>query len=203
MIDGKNFNTRENWNKRHTELQDDLRWLDRRKDWAPIARTSPAIEEIAKAILKYRPEAKTFLEIGPGDGYMIFGLSRRLKIDSLSAMDISDVSLFMTSTATPQVKTFLSSMETMSLGEKFDVILAAQTLEHSSDISKSVSNIKEHLSPNGILIAVVPYLWEIDEQHNYVFDDQMIYELCKKIGRMELVDSSVQYRSKIVVARNV
>jgi 2-polyprenyl-3-methyl-5-hydroxy-6-metoxy-1,4-benzoquinol methylase len=202
MIDGKNFNTRENWDQSLLDLQNDLHWLNRRKDWGEIARESPVINEIATVIEKYAPSAKTLLEIGPGDGYVIFGLSNRIKTVDITAMDISRVSLDMTVSATPGTRTILSSMEEMDLGEKFDIILTAQTLEHCTDIVNVLDRIKKHLNPNGILIAIIPYCWPIDKQHNYVFDNSFVLMLSKIVGTMEFYDTSVQYQSKIVVVRN-
>lgn len=199
----KNFNTKENWDKKLLDLQSDPSWVSRRKDWADIARTSIAIDEIVRAIQKYAPEAKSLLEIGPGDGYVIFGLSKRIKGMSMAAMDISQVALDMTTSSTPEVRTILGSMETMDLGEKFDVILTAQTLEHSDNINEAIYRIGQHLNPGGILIVILPYMWEVDEQHNYKFDDNFMFTLCKRIGRVELIDTSVQYQSKIVVVKNV
>jgi 2-polyprenyl-3-methyl-5-hydroxy-6-metoxy-1,4-benzoquinol methylase len=198
---GCNFNTKENWDSLHRELQENSSWLERRKDWTLIARESILIDEIENAVKKYAPAAKKMMEVGPGDGYVIFGLSRRIKDLEITAMDISEESLNMIFAHSPGTRLHCSTIEEMNLGERFDVILAAQVLEHSDNLNEAIERIRGHLMPGGILIAVLPYKWPIDKQHNYTFDDSFIFTLCKRIGSVELVDQSVQYQSKIVVAR--
>lgn len=200
----KNFNTKENWDNSLMKLQDDGNWRMRRQDWRTISKDSIMIREIEDMIHKYKPELNSILEIGPGDGFLVYGLSRGLFSDKrIDVVDISEVSLKMINSHSPGVGTYMGEMERFELCKTYDVIITSQVLEHTTNIDKTVKQILKHLNPTGILIAVLPYNWGTDLQHNLNIDDTFVRMLGLMIGKMEHYDKSVQYQSKIAVIRYV
>ncbi len=50
----------------------------------------------------------------------------------------------------------LANVETMKLGQTFDVVVAADLIEHLSNAGAFLDRVHEHLRPNGLLCLVTP-----------------------------------------------
>jgi ubiquinone biosynthesis O-methyltransferase len=64
----------------------------------------------------------------------------------------------------PNVKYVVGNAETIDLGEKFDVILTSEVIEHVSHPELLLKNVAKHLRPDGIGIISIPNgycLWEL------------------------------------------
>lgn len=53
----------------------------------------------------------------------------------------------------------LANVETMNLGQKFDVVVAADLIEHLSNSGAFLDRAREHLRPHGLLCIVTPNAW--------------------------------------------
>lgn len=91
------------------------------------------------------------------------------------------------------------------LNEKFDLIIAMESLKHSPDIKKTCSNLSAHLKPNGRLILVEDYYipnkvkgsfgktfmekWSVQDLHTEAFFVDYFKELnCKNIFTHDFTD---------------
>jgi 2-polyprenyl-3-methyl-5-hydroxy-6-metoxy-1,4-benzoquinol methylase len=87
----------------------------------------------------------------------------------------------------------LADVETMQLGQKFDVIVAGEIIEHLSNPGAFLDRAYEHLTTDGRLIVTTPYPWSfvcfagtlfnklsINEEHACWFDPVTLTQLLNR-----------------------
>ena len=78
----------------------------------------------------------------------------------------------------------------------FDVIFSLHSLEHTSDIDKTMSEVLRIIKDGGLFGLAYPYKWQIDEQHVYMFEDDIV-EYMSKFGKVEDVES-IEHQSRML-----
>jgi len=78
----------------------------------------------------------------------------------------------------------------------FDVIFSLHSLEHTSDIDQTMNEIYRLIKNGGLFGLAYPYKWQLDEQHVYMFEDDII-EYMSKFGKVEGSDS-IEHQSKML-----
>ena len=70
------------------------------------------------------------------------------------------------------------------------------SLEHTSDIDKTMSEIYRVIKDNGIFGLAYPYKWQTDEQHVYMFEDDIV-EYMFKYGEVKDAESK-EHQSRML-----
>lgn len=111
-------------------------------------------------------EGKKVLDIGCRDGALVKHFSQG---NEVWGADIDEISLIKAKKS--GVKTLLMNLngdwEELA-GEKFDVIVVAETLEHLYYPEESLKKIIDHLEKNGFLIGSVPNAFSIKNRLRYL-----------------------------------
>lgn len=95
------------------------------------------------------------------------------------------------------------NVETMALGEKFDVIVAGDIIEHLNDFDAFFNRVKEHLNADGVFLVTTPnpvnYLRLMrilikgsaggNKQHTCWFTPKVLVQLAQRFG-FELADEA-------------
>jgi CBS domain-containing protein/SAM-dependent methyltransferase len=109
----------------------------------------------AEAYGAFGPQQR-ILEIGPGYGRLLRECRRRkLPFRSYMGIDISptNVEYLTRQFQGDDVAFALGDIETVSLGERFDVVLSSLTLKHLyPSFERALRNVKRHLNPGALLI---------------------------------------------------
>lgn len=110
-------------------------------------------KDILDFIHEYFPDAKKVLELACGTGSVLKFLAKRYEIHGL---DLSKGMLKVAYEKVPGAKLYHENMVDFTLDEKFDVILCVfDSINHILDFEdwkKLFTNVRDHLSPNGIFI---------------------------------------------------
>lgn len=124
---------------------------------------------IAKALMSAGLEGKTCLDIGPGTGRWL-GFLNHHGAGELNAVDISAQSL--ERCAPVCAKTQKADLETETLDfpdNTFDVILSIEVLEHLSDPSNYISEIKRVAKPGAVVVLSLPNITSLISRIRLVF----------------------------------
>ncbi len=108
------------------------------------------------AFIKKFIKNKLVLEIGSGNGYGAYKLSKHAK--KILALDKDKLSI-QKSNEKLRSKNLIfinSDIESFNSKEKFDVIIVLQTIEHIRDPKKLLKKIKSFLKDNGLVIISTP-----------------------------------------------
>ena len=111
------------------------------------------------------------LDAGCGVGYGLIQLVKNLKATGLG-ISLSDHEITLAQTnASLQGVNDICKFEMLSFDrsfdKKFDVVIAVESLKHSSNVSKTVSNLFQTLQKNGKLIVVDDFFLNPDLSNNY------------------------------------
>ena len=133
-----------------------------------------------------------FLEIGPGKGYLKTAVDEfPEKRITYYAMDRNRAMLEHLS-IDPE-RCYSSELPEVKIDRKFDVIFCGYVIEHlknGSELFETISNLKEHLRENGILVLQFPdcmkmgmQFWNIDYTH--------VFPTTKRNVNMALCDNGM------------
>jgi len=78
----------------------------------------------------------------------------------------------------------------------FDIIFSTHSLEHTPDIDKTMSEVYRVIKNNGVFGLGYPYKWQTDEQHVYMFQDDLI-EYMSAFGEVEDTESK-EHQSRML-----
>jgi ubiquinone/menaquinone biosynthesis C-methylase UbiE len=78
----------------------------------------------------------------------------------------------------------------------FDIVFSLHSLEHTSNIDKTMEEVYRVIKNNGIFGLAYPYKWHTDEQHVYMFEDDIV-EYMSIFGEVEDV-VSVEHQSRML-----
>lgn len=119
------------------------------------------------ALHKYSPEAKTFLEIGCGTGFVLSGISKRFPELRLIGSEYFEEGLVYARQRLPNVEFTQMDARCIPYESDLDSIGAFDLLEHIEEDDLVLQQIYKALKPGGILFITVPqhhWLWSaIDE----------------------------------------
>ncbi|MEO6903114.1 MAG: class I SAM-dependent methyltransferase [Bacteroidia bacterium] len=116
-----------------------------------------AIESVIKKQLRSTSTALTILDYGCGTGWLSNLLSKYARV---TGIDISERAIQSATKKYNHIR-FLSfdasSKELPELqGEKFDIIVSSEVIEHVQDQKNYINNIMQLLKPNGFLVLTTP-----------------------------------------------
>jgi 2-polyprenyl-3-methyl-5-hydroxy-6-metoxy-1,4-benzoquinol methylase len=101
------------------------------------------------------------LEVGCGQGNTLIELKKQAKAKFIAGIDIVDLN--QSTKLDKFILADIESEENIDLPENyFDVIICADVLEHLKDPWNVLEKIRKFLKPNGILIASIPNIREIE-----------------------------------------
>jgi len=163
------------------------------------------------------------LDAGCGTGQTLFKIAEKQRVVglgiSLSDVEIDFAKSFRVKNNYPDLDFKVSSFDE-NLSQKFDLIIAIESIKHSSDYKNSIRNLANHLNPGGefwliedIRIAElnklsntnkfkewwnVPFLFdqkEIEESGKYAgLKLKKIYDLTSKMNRPSLLKAKRRFR---------
>ncbi len=130
-------------------LYDDLAWT-----WPIISPPEDYVEEgqeFWRTIQKHsRIEAKTLLDLGCGGGHNDHALKEYVKV---TGVDVSEAMLSLAGRLNPDVVYHLGDMRSVRLGETFDAVLIADSIDYMltvEDLRAAFVTAFMHLKPGGV-----------------------------------------------------
>lgn len=112
------------------------------------------IKFIVKCIRRFKPEAKSVLELGCGTGYILQGLIKNNY--EVEGLDISDDMLNVAKAKNLDCVLYKQDMTNFNTHKKYDVVISLyDTYNHLlkiQDWESSFKTVKKHLKPNGVFI---------------------------------------------------
>ncbi len=122
---------------------------------------------ICWALGRYFPEAKNFLEIGCGTGFVLSEIGKAFPQIFLTGSDALGEGLVFARERNGRAEILQFGAETIPFENEFDVIGAFDVLEHIADDARVLREMYQAASPHGGVIITVPqhpWLWSgVDE----------------------------------------
>ncbi len=123
---------------------------------------------IYKQLLSYGVRGKKILELGVGDA----SLTRRLQANGALIDGVESDQVYIDLAAPYCQKIFsgdLNQIETLDLDTDYDIIVAADILEHLVDPEYVLSKLKTHLKKDGLLVVSLPNVANIYVRMSLLF----------------------------------
>jgi SAM-dependent methyltransferase len=114
------------------------------------------------ALLRYFPQAASFMEIGCGTGFVLSGIQRALPQLALCGSEIFSAGLSFAAERLPGVELFQMDARRIPFREEFDVIGAFDVLEHIEEDEKVLAQMYQATRRGGGVLITVPhhpFLW--------------------------------------------
>lgn len=127
---------------------------------------------IVWAMRRFFPDARTFLDVGCGTGYVLEGLHRALPQLALTGTDFLEEGLSIARIRVPSATFTRMDAQQLAVDGLMDVAGSFDVLEHIPDDGEVLRKINSVLQPGGGLLVAVPqhqWLWSsADEQAQHV-----------------------------------
>ena len=136
------------------------------------------------ALKKYFPQARDFLEIGCGTGYVLAGVAQACPALNLHASEISSRGLPFAAKRVPRAKFFQMDARRIPFAGHFDIIGMFDVLEHIEDDNRVLAQAHRALKPGGGLIVTVPqhrFLWSRYDEHAHHVRRYEAAEIAEKV----------------------
>lgn len=114
------------------------------------------------ALQTYSPDAKTFLEVGCGTGFVLSGIAKAIPEISLYGSEIFLAGLSHAAARVPRANFMQMDARRVPFAEEFDAIGAFDVLEHIDEDLSVLAQLYRALKPGGTLLLTVPqhpWLW--------------------------------------------
>lgn len=138
------------------------------------------------ALGRYFREAKSFLEIGCGTGFVLSGIRREFPELRLAGSEIFTEGLLFAGHRLPGVELFQMDARRIPFDSEFDVIGAFDVLEHIEEDETVLSQMFQATKPGGGIILTVPqhrFLWSVVDYYSFHKRRYTRKELVKKLRR--------------------
>lgn len=120
------------------------------------------------ALRHYFPQAKTFLEIGCGTGFVLSGIEQTFPQLTLYGSEIFTIGLGFAAQRLSRTELFQMDARKMPFENEFDVIGAFDVLEHIQEDTKVLCEMHRSIHEGGgILISVPQHPWLWSQADNY------------------------------------
>jgi len=114
------------------------------------------LEHITRFIMNHAITRQKVLDLGGGSGMLCKPLSRLFDTVDIIDLDTSDAENIIEYYKLPNINIMSEDICSFSTSVSYDVIIAADVLEHFIDLQIPLQFIKKHLKPNGLLIVSLP-----------------------------------------------
>jgi SAM-dependent methyltransferase len=111
---------------------------------------------IAWALERYFPQARSFLEMGCGTGFVLAGLRKALPRIELAAAEMFPQGLAIARERVPDATFFLADARTFEAAKPYDVVGAFDVLEHIDDDAAAIGRLYDATAPGGGALITVP-----------------------------------------------
>ena len=143
---------------------------------------------IVWALQRYFPEARNFLEIGCGTGFVLSGIRDALPSLTLSGSEIFCAGLLFAAQRLPGVELFQMDARRIPFREEYDVIGAFDVLEHVKEDEEILSQMYQATRRGGGILITVPhhpFLWsQVDDfaHHARRYQTRDLREKVERVG---------------------
>ncbi len=120
------------------------------------------------ALERFFPEAKNFMEIGCGTGFVLSGVAAANPQLKICGSEIHSAGLSYAADRVKHATLFQMDARNIPFENEFDVIGAFDVLEHIEEDDKVLAQMFNALSPGGGIILTVP-------QHRFLWSQQDVY----------------------------
>ena len=141
---------------------------------------------LAWALRKYFAQARDFLEIGCGTGYVLAGVAAARPDLKISASEISSRGLPFAAARVPQAQLFQMDARAIPFDGHFDIIGMFDVLEHIEEDERVLMQAHRALRPGGGLMLTVPqhrFLWSRYDEHAHHVRRYTAAEIAEKVTR--------------------
>ena len=136
---------------------------------------------IKKLMARHFPDAREFLEVGCGTGYVLSEIENAFPDLSVAGSELLVEGLDVARQRTRNATYYQLDARKMPFESEFDVIGAFDVLEHISEDSSVLSTMYQAVKPGGGIIVTVP-------QHSFLWSEADNYAMHKRrYNRKELV----------------
>jgi SAM-dependent methyltransferase len=138
------------------------------------------------ALRHYFAQAKNFLEIGCGTGFVLSGIRREFPALKLSGSEIFTQGLVFARQRLPGVELFQMDACHTPFDSEFDVIGVFDVLEHIEDDERALREMFQATKPGGGIILTVPqhpFLWSRVDDYSFHKRRYTHQELVDKLSR--------------------
>ena len=120
------------------------------------------------ALRTFKPNARNFLEVGCGTGFVLSGIAESNPHISLSGSEIFLAGLSQAIARVPQAKFMQMDARRVPFADEFDAIGAFDVLEHIEEDESVLFQLFRALKPGGVLLLAVPqhpWLWSTSDEY--------------------------------------
>ena len=120
------------------------------------------------ALQSYKTNARNFLEVGCGTGFVLSGIARACPRLVLSGSEILLAGLSYAAKRVPSAHFMQMDARSVPFVEEFDAIGAFDVLEHIKEDELVLTQLQNALMPGGVLLLTVPqhpWLWSSSDEH--------------------------------------
>ena len=140
------------------------------------------------ALQRYFPEARNFLEIGCGTGFVLSGIRKALPELELCGSEVFSEGLSFAAERLPGIELFQMDARRIPFREEFDVVGAFDVLEHVEEDEEVLSQMYQATRRRGGILVTVPhhaFLWsQADDYARHVrrYETQELKDKVKRAG---------------------
>lgn len=123
---------------------------------------------IVWALGRHFCDARSFLEIGCGTGFVLSGIAAERPTLTLSASEIHTAGLQFAAKRVPKAEFFQMDARRIPFADEFDVIGAFDVLEHIEEDTDVLAGMHRAVRPGGGIVVTVPQhpiLWSAQDKH--------------------------------------
>jgi SAM-dependent methyltransferase len=152
------------------------------------------------ALRRFFPDARSFLEIGCGNGYVLHGVGAALPTLSLTGAELFVEGLHVARARMPDVPLLQFDARRIPFDADFDVIGAFDVLEHIEEDELVLEQLRQAVRPGGGLLVTVPqhpWLWSRADDYAH---HKRRYTRDELIGKVERAGFDVVHTTSFIVA---
>jgi SAM-dependent methyltransferase len=139
---------------------------------------------------RYFPDARSFLELGCGTGFVLSGVDQAFPLLALYGSEIYDKGLSFASQRLPRATLFQMDARCIPFDAEFDVVGAFDVLEHIDDDELVLRQMFQACRPGGGIMITVPqhrFLWSRVDDYSFHKRRYECSELVEKLLRAGFV----------------
>jgi SAM-dependent methyltransferase len=138
------------------------------------------------ALRKYFPNAKSFFEIGCGNGFVLSGIEKKNQRMKIYGSEIYETALLNAEKRLKNVRLFQMDARKIPFVEEFDVVGAFDVLEHIKEDETVLAQMYQVVHPDGGILLSVPqhkFLWSDSDKFSFHVRRYEASELIEKVEK--------------------